>query len=311
MLPYPGIPYETAPTWSFLVFEGSMFLLLALCLLHAWRRHREFVPYILGGFLFGVLLEYMEVLSHSYTYSHFHVMLGHAPLDVPVCIGAGWGIILYTARLFSDRLGLSSVAAAALDTLLALNIDLSMDVVAYRLHMWHWYWRDTSKALTSQWFGIPYGNFNGWVTVVFCYSGYSRLFERTLMRHAKDNMPRRALIALLAFLCSLGTLFVTESFVYPFLLHRFGLSSGPRLTLLVAGLLLATILGLRKARSLSNQLPPIAIWVPCWFHVYFLFCFFVFAFYKENRWMTAAAVLNMLLGMAIHLWQRRATPVTA
>ena len=117
MLTYPGIPYGTAPAWSFSVFEASMFLLLALCLLHAWKRHRGFIPYILGGFLFGVLLEYMEVVSHSYTYSHFHVMVGRAPMNVPVCIGAGWGIILYTSRLFTDSLGMPQLAAAALDTL--------------------------------------------------------------------------------------------------------------------------------------------------------------------------------------------------
>ena len=243
---YPGMPYGTAPAWSFSVFEASMFLLLALCLLHAWKRHRALVAYILGGVLFGVLLESMEVLSHSYTYSHFHVMVGRAPMDVPVCIGAGWGIILYTARLFTDALGMPRLAAAALDTLLALNIDLSMDVVAYRLHMWHWYWTDTSKALTSQWFGIPYGNFNGWVTVVFCYSGFSRLFEGMIARHDRSGVMRRTMVALLALLCSLAALFATETFVFRFLLDGTSLTSGPRLAVLVGALLLTAMRGLRR-----------------------------------------------------------------
>ncbi len=211
MLPYPGIPYGIAPAWCFPVCEWSLFVLLALCIVHASRRHREGVPYIVGGFLFGVLLEYMEVASHSYVYGRFTVMVGHAPLDVPLCIGAGWGIILYTSRLFSDSFSLPLLSAAALDTLLALNIDLSMDVVAYRLHMWHWFWKDTNLALTSQWFGIPYGNFNGWVTVVFCYSAFSRLFERLLLRRGSGGIGRRSAIAALALVCARATLGGTET----------------------------------------------------------------------------------------------------
>jgi hypothetical protein len=71
MLPYPGIPYGTAPAWSFPAFEISQFLLLAFCFGHAIVRRRQAVPYIVGGFVFGVLLEYMEVVSHSYTYGRF------------------------------------------------------------------------------------------------------------------------------------------------------------------------------------------------------------------------------------------------
>jgi hypothetical protein len=118
VLPYPGIPYGVAPAWCFPVFEGGTFALLAVCLGCSLRRHPEAVPYIVGGFVFGVLLEYMEVLGHSYVYGRFLVMVGRPPLDVPLCIGAGWAIILYTSRLFSDALRLPMLAAAAFDTLL-------------------------------------------------------------------------------------------------------------------------------------------------------------------------------------------------
>jgi uncharacterized membrane protein len=301
VLPYPGIPYGTAPAWCFPVFEASMFLLLALCFEHAYRRHREAVPYIVGGFGFGVLLEYMEVVTHSYTYGHFFLMVGSAPLNVPLCIGAGWGIILYTARLFSDALRLPLLAAAAFDTLLALNIDLSMDVVAYRLHMWHWYWKDTSLSLTSQWFGIPYGNFNGWITVVFCYSAFSRIFERSMARLDPGSIAMRSFITLLALLCSLATLFGTENYLYPFLIRYFGMTSGIRLSLIVIALLVLLAFDWRKRSLPMTSLPPIALWVPCWFHLFFAFCFFALGFYRESRWMTFAALVNILIGFAIHL----------
>ena len=301
MLPFPGIPYGTAPAWCFPIFEASMFGLLALCLGHAYRRHREALPYIVGGFGFGVLLEYMEVVSHSYIYGHFFLMVGSAPLNVPLCIGAGWGIILYTARLFSDALRLPLLAAAAFDTLLALNIDLSMDVVAYRLHMWHWFWKDTSLSLTSQWFGIPYGNFNGWITVVFCYSAFSRIFERFMARLDPGNITRRSFIAFLALVFSLATLFGTENYLYPFLIQYFGITSGIRLSLIVIALLVILAFGWRQRSVPMTLLPPIAVWVPCWFHLFFAFCFFALEFYRESRWLMLAAMANILIGFAIHL----------
>lgn len=154
---YPGMPYGAAPAWCFPVFEFSMYVLFLICLAYAWKQGKRDVFYLIGGLLFGLLLEYMEVVMGSYTYGRFMVMFGNAPMDIPLCIGVGWGIIMYTARLFTDRLQLTLWVCAALDTLLALNIDLSMDTVAYRMHMWHWNWQGTGlNPLTAQWFGIPY-----------------------------------------------------------------------------------------------------------------------------------------------------------
>lgn len=146
MLPFPGIPYGFAPSWCFPLVEGSVFVLFVLCLAHAFKRDRNGIAYLFGGLVFGVLLEYFEVITDSYTYGHFHIMLGRAPHNLPLWVGMAWGIIMYTARLFSDYLGLPLFAAAALDTLLALNIDVSIDVVAYRLHMWHWSWNDIRQS---------------------------------------------------------------------------------------------------------------------------------------------------------------------
>jgi uncharacterized membrane protein len=109
------------------------------------------------------------------------IMLGNAPLDIPLCIGLGWGAIMYTARLFTDCYQLPLWSVAALDTLLTISIDLSMDTVAYCLHMWHWNWTTSGlDPLTADWFGIPYGNF-GWLLVVFFYSSISRLLEKKLL----------------------------------------------------------------------------------------------------------------------------------
>jgi hypothetical protein len=112
MLPFPGVPYPQAPAWCFPAAELSMLLLFLVCLAHAVKKSKQDVAYLIGGTAFGLLLEYMEVLMHSYTYGRFYIMIGYAPLNVPVCIGLGWGVIMYTARLFSDSLRMSILTCA-------------------------------------------------------------------------------------------------------------------------------------------------------------------------------------------------------
>jgi hypothetical protein len=46
----------------------------------------------------------------------------------------------------------------------------------------------------------------------------------------------------------------------------------------------------------------VALWAPVWFHLLFVGFFFGFGFYRENPRMTAAAVINILFGIAIHLY---------
>jgi hypothetical protein len=303
MFPYPGIPYGQAPNWCFPLFECSMYLLFLLCLAHAICKWPRGISFLIGGLAFGLVLEYIEVISDSYTYGRFMIMLGSAPMDIPLCIGCGWGIIMYTARLFTDKLGLSLWASAALNTLLALNIDLSMDTVAYRLHMWHWNWTGTGlNPLTAQWFGIPYGNFIGWQTVVFCYCVFSSLFERLFLRNNPVGAGKLILVTFLALLCSQAVLFTSETYIFPFMLNYLHITSFGRLIGISLILLAITILGWRKRRLAAGAIPAISWWVPGWFHLFFFSCFFIFGFYKENTWMTAAASVNVLIGVAVHVW---------
>jgi hypothetical protein len=303
MLPYPGMPYGYAPSWCFPLFECSMYLLFLWCFVHAVQKWRQGISFLLGGLAFGLILEYIEVISHSYTYGHFIIMIGSAPMDIPLCIGAGWGIIMYTGRLFADRIGLSLWASAALITLLALNIDMSMDTVAYRLHMWNWNWTGTGlNPLTAQWFGIPYGNFIGWQTVVFCYTLFSGLFERVFLGTGKKDAYRYALIAFCALLCSQAVLYSTETWIFPALANYFHVTSGERLVIFTLIFIALIARGWRRKKSTGGALPAVAWWVPGWFHLFFFSCFFIFGFYKENVWMTVAATANIIIGIAGHVW---------
>ncbi len=264
-------------------------------------RGARAATYLIGGLIFGLLLEFFEVGGGSYTYGHFWLMLGHAPNTVPVWVGCGWGIILYTARLFSDEAGLPMVAGAACDALLALNVDLSMDVVAYRLHMWHWPWNGSGlNSLTAEWFGIPYENFIGWITVAFCYSLFSRMFERWVWKQSRLLWVRYSVITVLALLASLAVLMINETWVYGFGERFFRITAGRRLLLMTAILAMITVWGWLRGRVCAPVIEPLARWVPMWFHLEFVALFFVFGFYRENRWMTAAVGANIVIGGLIH-----------
>ena len=297
---YPGIPYGPAPAWAFPFFDLCIVFLFALCLLDALKRGRGAISYLLGGVCFGLVLEYLEVASNSYTYGRFLLMLGHAPLDIPVSVGLAWGIILYTSRLFSDGLRLPWVAAAALDTLLALNIDLTIDVIAYRMHMWHWDWTGTGlDPLKAEWFGIPYANFVGWISVVFFYSFFSRLYERTILK--RPSAWRFPAVAVLALISAQAELLVTEYFLFHWL-NAIHFGSGWRLA--TEAVVLLALVGwgsMHRRGGGGRKIPRVAMWVPAWFHIYFVIALVALGFFRENAWMTLVAVVNVVLGVVIHL----------
>lgn len=302
MPPFPGIPYGQPPFYCLPLAELCMYTLFMLCFIHAMRDGVRNIGYLLGGLLFGLILEYVNVNSNmGYTYGKFMVMFGRSPLDIPLCIGIGWGIIMYTARLFSDSLRLPLWSSAAMDTLLALSIDLSMDVVAYRLHMWHWDWSEPGlNPLTADFFGIPFGNFFGWQMVVFFYSSISRLLERTFDRQKKGLTIKLAFTPLISVLLSQVLLYVMLVYVDAFLKDQFGITSLHRFVGFLIVLVAVCAWGIRKIKPVRSELPMIAWLVPIWFHLYFFSWLFLAGFYKENLWMVIISTVNILLGAAVH-----------
>ncbi len=301
-----SLSYGNAPVWCFPLFEIAMYILFALCFFRAVKTSISQVSYLIAGVLFGLLLEYVNVISNiGYSYGTFLVMIGNSPLDIPFCIGVGWGIIMYTARLFTDTLQLPLWASACLDALLALSVDVSMDAVAYRMHMWTWNWSSAGlNPLTTQWFGVPYGNFYGWLYVVFFYSAFSRLLEKRLIKKEKPGKLQRAIIPLLSVIFSQIALWITIVDIRLFL-RKQQVSDG--LILLITLILFAMVLLVnRKKKKRSELHQPFVAWlVPMWFHVYFFAMLFIAGFYKETVWLVIAATGNLLTGIAIHIRSKK------
>ena len=316
------LPYGPAPTIAFVLHELAMYILFALCLVHAVRRGAVNTSYLLGGVMFGLLLEYVNVNAGiNYSYGQFWLMLGPMPepdtipMNIPINIGIGWGIIIYTAKLFSDNLGLPIWSRPAVDALLALNIDLSMDVVAYRLNMWHWGWEflpTKPDPLTTEWFGVPYANFFGWLFVVFFYSAFARLLLGWQSKK-RGLLWLRMIISVVASIIFAQAILFMSITTLPNWLSSFrgklfpSNTSSFAILSLIAIIIFAflIVLGYRQRQSniISKNNHLISWLVPTYFHIYFITWFFISGFYREGFWLSTLSVINVAIGLLLHYWE--------
>ncbi|HMB22822.1 MAG TPA: carotenoid biosynthesis protein, partial [Anaerolineales bacterium] len=239
------------PNIYFILFELIIYLQLALCLYHAWKRGAANLLRLLAGILFGVALELATIRQlHAYEYGRFMVMV----LDVPLCIGVAWSCVIYSSMEFSDASNLPYWTRPILDGLLALNIDLALDAVAIRLGFWDW-----GAGLKYQYFGVPYANFWAWFWVVCSFSlGYRLLAWRT-------DWASRWLSPLTALVVGLAGVLGTNSFIsfaVPFESHD---------AVVLATLILALVFVIcLRPRFYLRPVPALVFWVPFLTHFYLL-----------------------------------------
>ncbi len=160
----------------------TVFELLVLAV-YAWRllvlRGRRLYE-LLSTSLFGLTLEYFNILiNDNYHYSErFLLQLGHPPVNVPLVIAMGWGLIITSSISLTDRLGIRFRPVA--DAVIALSIDLSMDVIAIRVEGGFWNWQIPLLDYPTDlgFYGVPWGNLTSWLYVVLIYSVVIRRSRR-------------------------------------------------------------------------------------------------------------------------------------
>ena len=157
----------------YLIFEILGIVSFSLIFLRAvYQRNRQTIFELLSAFAFGLLLEIANIyLTHSYYYSDQFLF---RIFDVPIAIGMGWAVIIYSAMLLSDQYRISWQTKPVFDAFTALVLDLSMDAIAIRLGFWYW-----GIPFNQEWYGVPFANLFGWIAVVFTFSFIIR-FIRTL-----------------------------------------------------------------------------------------------------------------------------------
>jgi len=159
--------------YLFFIFELlGFFAFAAILTREMMHKNKVRIIELFSCLVFGMILEIGNTyLAHTYSYSpNFFFQI----FNVPMVIGFGWAVIVYSAMLLSDQYNIPWKIRPIMDALTALILDLSMDIVAIRLGFWNW-----SIPLDQEWYGVPFENLIGWVFVVFTFSFTMRII-RTL-----------------------------------------------------------------------------------------------------------------------------------
>ena len=284
-------------TIPIVVFELLVYAFFGLCLWHALHQgplRRMRLIELATGVLYGLTLETLTILQlHVYQYGHFLIMFG----PVPLAVGVDWGIILYSAMALAETFSLPAWAAPALVGLLGLNIDLTMDAVAIRLHMWQW----LSFTSTEQWFGVPYANFYAWF-IVLCSSSALLWWVRPLTKQPGWRGPLAALGALLGSVLILALL---DELVVQYYAHG-GIDWLP-VVVVVTGALVVVGWGVWVRRMAArssiaedplNAIVPMA--VPFYFHLFFLTMLFVANIATRLPALVGISLAMLALSLVLH-----------
>ena len=156
------------PRLLFGLVEVVMLILFALSARFAYRSGgRQRLIELLSAVPFGLLLEQGDIkIFGSYAYSQgFFIKLG----SVPVAIALAWAMIITSSMFMSDRLRIPQRLAPFTDAVFAILLDLSLDAIAIRQGLWHW-----NIPLNAGFFGVPAGNYYGWLFVAFGFSAWTR-----------------------------------------------------------------------------------------------------------------------------------------
>jgi uncharacterized membrane protein len=156
------------PRLLFGLVELTLLVLFALSARFAYdNRGRQGLVELASAVPFGLLLEQGDIaIFGSYAYSPgFFLRVG----AVPLAIALAWAMIVTSSMFMSDRLGIPARVAPFSDAVFAILLDLSLDAIAIRQGLWHW-----NIPLDSGFFGVPAGNYYGWLFVAFGFGFWTR-----------------------------------------------------------------------------------------------------------------------------------------
>lgn len=157
---------------------------------------RQRLVELLSAIPFGVLLEQGDIaIFGSYAYNQlFFLKVG----AVPVAIALVWAMVITSSMFMSDAIGIPPRLAPISDATFTILLDLSVDAIAIRQGLWHW-----NIPLDQGFFGVPAGNFYGWLFVAFGFSAWTRLVRGSAARRPRASwlqwlVPFPAYLTLLA-----------------------------------------------------------------------------------------------------------------
>lgn len=180
---------------------------ICLLLLHAfqtqgWQKTLIFILLAtsIGTFFEHLGLQYGVFFGGHYVYAPLPTWFG-----VPIVVSIFWAVFIYTgysvtAALCSWFKQPNSIWWAILDSFWVVSIDLILDPMAVKFHNWTWL-----PPIMKQYFGIPWGNFLGWVIVSFLVCAIFRWLTSIFPRQPRQELgwylvPVFAYLVLICFL---------------------------------------------------------------------------------------------------------------
>jgi hypothetical protein len=161
---------------ALIVIELGAVTLFVVAAWFALGRGRLPFLELISAAIFGLLLEQgNQIIFETYEYSpDFALAIDRAP----VVIGLTWALIIAGAMRITDALGVRRRFSPAVDSVLAIMLDLAFDAVAIRMGLWTW--RDIGSS--QGWFGVPAGNFYAWLFVTWAFSLMTRWLREEARR---------------------------------------------------------------------------------------------------------------------------------
>lgn len=176
----------------FYIFEfGAIFAILAIFFKE--RKNRGLLKTLMLAVLYGIILEILNVhMSGLYFYGkEFAVQV----YNVPLAIGLGWAVIYYISHKSAENYNLKWWQIPLFMSLIALSIDLVIDVVAIRLGFWSW-----QIPFDQEWFGVPYDNLFGWMAVIWTFSFFISLSRQNFLSKKLSKIIKYSSVIIAPFL---------------------------------------------------------------------------------------------------------------
>jgi uncharacterized membrane protein len=296
-------------------FQIGIAITLWLLIVNARREGHRWLGTLLWGIAFGFAVEYVNVHNTPpfYQYpacnaSSDTVCVGGVSLWVPV----GWGEILYLSTWTAQRLRMRWYVRPLAAAFLAVNLDLSLDPTAQRLHLWTWappYPQAGAVAtVTVRLFDIPFDNFLGWYMIVFLYALSARGFLRLSARWTKkgdglQESPLDFFMPMLAAIVAFGGYMLvkhlaTSNTAY----HGDDGSMAGKIFIGVAAVVgsFTWLHAFRSRRDHEANWAPLAI--PVAFHALCFVLVVACGAWKEQPGILVTIPMNMVLGFVLHVW---------
>jgi Carotenoid biosynthesis protein len=273
------------PRLLFGLVEVVMVVLFVLSARFAYRTGgRQRLIELLSAVPFGLLLEQGDIkIFGSYAYNQgFFIKLG----SVPVAIALAWAMIITSSMFMSDRLRISARMAPFADAVFAILLDLSLDAIAIRQGLWHW-----NIPLNAGFFGVPAGNYYGWLFVAFGFSAWTRWLRARAARRSGSGW--------LQFLVPIPAYLTLLIALVPFIVLQqrfFGGPTGGFPPFLFALALFALLTGRSIAVARGHLVSPLAmpLFPRLLMHGYFITAGIVLGIFQQ-----LPALLAMSLGMVV------------